>query len=224
MAKFRFKVSTPEGKVKVGHVGAADEDTARKRLEGSGFTVLELESTEGGSSLEIHSNKRSVGTRIPRAQSRGYQPGLVDFIEDIESEPKRRNTLLGGIALIGFIVAILYGVNEARSRAKPDIVEPTYEKVSLAITGKAVVDAKKREKTTLVFHFPEVPLDLERPYQELVQEDGSFKLEYEFESQRAPSYLTASLRVGGKDVSATEKTLLSGEPKSAQLKTLRADR
>lgn len=220
MAKFRFKVADPHGKVKVGQVGAPDEATARSRLEEKGFTVVELAPVEG-TSLEIQQATQAT-PRIERAETKGYQPGLLDYIEDIESQPQRRNAVLGFLAVVGVLVAIFYGVSESRAREAQKVDEPTYEKVVLAIKGRTEVAPRFKDDASIIFHFPEVPLDLERAVNDITADDGTYQLDYEFESQRSPTYVTAELRVKGKDVDKTDKTLLSGDPKSAQLKTLQA--
>ncbi len=205
-----------------GQVGAPDEAGARQLLEGRGYTVLELASIDGVD-LQIHKASSSSGSRVERAETKGYQPGIIDFIEDIESQPERRNAFLGTLAVIGVLVAIFYGVSESRARESKKIDEPQYEKVVLSLKGSAKVAPRFIDDASLIFHFPEVPLDLERKVGEVLSDDGSYHLDYEFESQRVPTYVTAALRVKGKDVDRTDKTLLSGEPKAAQLPTLRTE-
>ena len=215
MAKFRFKVNDQAGKTKSGQVTCPDRETAESRLRKAGYTILELEDV--GSEIEVVEGAKKERPKIERAPSRGYRPGFADFFDRLNVNPDRRNISLYAIALLGLAVAIFHGVGERRKVEAQVAKQPKYEKVSLAVKGR-VNGVTEPEGVKVVFHFPEIPLDLERSAAELLGDDGTFEMKYDFESQRVPTYVTLTVRNGKKDPIKLERQMLQGEPKTAQFK------
>ncbi|MCA9792681.1 MAG: hypothetical protein KC910_12830 [Candidatus Eremiobacteraeota bacterium] len=208
MPKFRFKVSDAKGKIKAGQVIAPSLEQAEERLRKAGYTVLECNESDGPK-LEVHARKGG-GPTIERAESRGYQPSIIDFIEDVEMEPQRRNFGLVALALVGLIVAVLYGVAHKREAAANAPKEPQYEQVKLSIQGSLEVVGSSFDGAKLIFHFPEVPLDLERDAEGFVDDKGAFKLEYEFASAKTPTYCTLTVEKKGYKTVNLDRQFLKG--------------
>lgn len=216
MPKFRFKVHDQAGRSKAGQVTSPDRETAESRLRKAGYTILELE--ELGSELEVVDAPKPNRPKIERAATRGYKPGVAEIMETVNVNPERRNVGLYIIALLGLAVAVFHGLGERRKAQANEAKQIQYEKVSLEVKGR-VNGVQEPEEVKLVFHFPEVPLDLERSAAELLAEDGTFVMKYEFESQRVPTYVTLTVRPPGeKEPIKLDRQLLQGQPKSAQFK------
>ncbi|MGE0488492.1 MAG: hypothetical protein AB7S38_04690 [Vulcanimicrobiota bacterium] len=209
MPKFRFKVSDAHGKIKAGQVIAPSLDQAEERLRKAGYTVLECTESDGAK-LEVHAGRKGSGPTIERAESKGYQPSIIDFIEDVEMEPQRRNFGLVALALVGLVVAILYGVAHKREVAANAPQEPEYEQIKLSIDGSLEVVAGSVDGSKLVFHFPEVPLDLERDAEGFVNAQGGFQLQYEFASAKTPTYCTLTVEKKGYKTVNLDRQFLKG--------------
>ncbi len=213
MAKFRFRVEK-NGKTKSGTLEAVDRSAAESRLASAGYTVLEL-SGEGGSGLQIQAGRTSGRPKIERAPSQGYKKSVVDVLEDVEMAPVRRNIGLVVLALVGLLVAIGYGLsNREPELARTD--EPQYETVKLSIRGKVDPFAGGLTDIRLVFHMPEIPLDLERS-EDFLATDGTYHLEYEFTSTKVPNYCTLTVEKEGFKSAKIERQMLKGDPLTATM-------
>ena len=210
MLRFRFKVSNAAGKVRSGHITASSLTAAQRAVESNGYSILELvESAESDSRPSPSAQVRRGSPTV------AYQPHLVDHLEAIEAAPAKRKGVLAFLTLLGLLLCLLSGFGPSMTGA-PVASTPKPQEIRLVITGLATVPPKQRARATLHFQMPEVPLGLIRDYNGLVEESGSYRVEYDFESSKAPSYFIAELQVDGRRVDQGDRALFSGQPLSGQ--------
>ncbi len=211
--RYRFKVSDASGKVRSGHITAVNTEAARKAVESNGYSVLELEPVSGA-----EPGPRSP--RPPRSARVSYQPHLLERLEDLEASPGRRKAVLGGLVTLGALLWLGYRPTDEQTVMS---IQPSpARRVRLLLEGAARVPPGQRAKATLHFQMPELPLGLIRDYGSLADESGRYMLDYEFDGQRAPTYVRAWLQVDGRIVDRADKIGLAGEPLRAQIPTLEA--
>ena len=210
MLKFRFKVSTEAGQVRVGHIEAVSVDVARQILQNKRFTVLELDEA------------RPTVSTSRRARA-AYRPHPIEYLEKLESEPSRRNATLGTLAALGLLLAVWYGA-PAPGRTEPGKPAALVQNVQLVIVGQAIVPPELRHRATLRFFIPEIPLTVVREYEALVRENGGYRLEYDFESAKVPGAFSVELRVDSRPVDSAERVPFSGKPRLGAAPLLKVNR
>ena len=207
MLKFRFKVSTEAGQVRVGHIEAVSLDVARRLLEGKRFTVLEL-------------HEATPAQRSSRRARAPYPPHPIEYLEKLETAPSRRNALLATLGLLGLVLALWYGAGPMAGEAAAQEGREKLQEVHLMITGQVKVPSELRHRATLRFSMVDLPLTLVRDYEGLVGESGEYRLEYEFEGSRAPGSFSAELLLDGHSVGRAERVAFSGQPYLGQVPLL----
>lgn len=221
MPRYRFKVADPKGKVKTGYVGAPDEATAQARLMKAGYYVLELESQDGDApSIEIKQPSSKPGyVPIERAPLRGYQPSFWERITEFSIDSQTRTMALIALGVVGLLVALVTGFSGKKSSG-PAATEVEYETVKLAIRGR-VVPPGDGTPVALIFHLPEVPLDVRKDLKEIAANDqGDFLWEYEFMAPRSPTYVSLSVDAEGYEEARVDKVPLRGDPLASDLPTV----
>lgn len=206
MLRFRFKISTEAGQVRVGHIEAVTVDVARRILESKKFTVLELDEAKPA---------------VRRARA-AYPPHPIEYLEKLESAPSRRNAILGSLAALGLLLAVWHGARPS-GRGAPVVATPVVQSVQLVITGQVSVPSELRPRASLRFSMPELPLTLVRDYQGLVGESGEYRLEYDFQGPKAPGEFSAELRIDGRPVDRTGRLPFIGQRRLGQAPPLRAN-
>lgn len=222
MPRYRFKVADAKGKVKTGYVGAPDEATAQARLMKAGYYVLELESGDGDSpSLQIKSSTPKSGfVQIERAPMRGYQPSLWERVTDFSIDAQTRNMGLIALAVLGLLVALVTGF-AGKKDARTAATEVEYETVKLAVRGRVVPPDGSLQGVSLIFHLPEVPLDVRKELDEIATgEKGDFLWEYEFMAPRSPNLVSLTVSKEGYQDAQLDRVPLRGDPLTCDLPTV----
>jgi hypothetical protein len=208
MMKFRFKVSDGTAKRRVGNISAVDIEAARKAVESQGYTVLELEPLK---TQAISSPRRS--------SAMAYRPDALELLERLERSPQKRRAVF---TLLLFLGLALWLTHRPSSSLGTLVTASASERpIRLVLSGTVEIPLAQRPTAAVHLRMPELPLEISRTYEGLVDDVGGYRLEYEFEGGKAPTYFEATLTVDGKKVDQTSRVSLSGEPLTGQAPELR---
>ncbi|MBX3169609.1 MAG: hypothetical protein KF760_19560 [Candidatus Eremiobacteraeota bacterium] len=168
MPQFRFRVVTPDGRVRSGRFTGNSEEEARKQIESAGMNVLELTLLES----------EAPAVALPRP------PGWVS----------RLNGYWVAAALAG--AGLIWGVYSWRQKALHPAVPPA--RTALEMADKRFQGAFRVEysgstspQAVLLLNFPEVPYQVSRPWSR-----GQEACAVDFLAARTPSYCLISLQDG----------------------------
>lgn len=99
------------------------------------------------------------------------------------------------------------------------------EPVEVMLRGRIDVAPHLRQSIAhgqVAFHFPEIPLDIQKSVSELdLDATGRFELRVKWHSRRVPRWICASLTLPGRRETRTPRLSLAGTPPSCALPALR---
>jgi hypothetical protein len=120
------------------------------------------------------------------------------------SDKKLRNSFFVVLALVGMLIAYIVGGGESFQSQKSE----TVPKQSVVIRGRVSQPVESRERLTMVFHLPEVPLRIERSCSEMLADDGTYVFRYEFQSPREARTFLVELTENGNVVKSSGEVSL----------------
>ena len=206
MPKFRFVVKAESGIVRRGTITERDQESARTKLENSGFQVVSLtESTD----VQIHSSSSPSGGQKLAPPVRA---SIIDFEDTMWEKIKnflnrfvlRRETAM----LLGVAGVIWLIVNSMRGEEKPRAIETNYVSYKIQVT----VDVQNTDAHYLKVRLPEVPLTKMEEIQP--DDDGTQSLMLDFESMTRPTRVETMLQDNEEKVHAKAKSLLEAGTKT----------
>ncbi len=203
MPKYRFQIIGPDGEKRRGTLDAPDRESAQALLRSRGLRVLSVKPAmelKGGDSHQASEQERSR-----------YRATWKDRLVYFEPDQDRRRLLILLLIVLGLLLSVV------RVRREALVLEPLHapkrERVVVEITGKLA----PVEGVQLGFHFPEVPLDIAQPAEDIADENGDFVFHIEFESSEQPTLCAVTAEKKGFRELRMRPVTLSGEPLGATL-------
>ncbi|MGV8122604.1 MAG: hypothetical protein AB2L14_22830 [Candidatus Xenobiia bacterium LiM19] len=178
-------------------IAGSARDASRNGIEKPDYKTMFLDSDLRNAVPEIEYYEKTI-SRVMYSEAQVLGRKMKAFLT---RSPLRTAVLLLFVALC--FISIIKGYCEGRMRPLPFC----YKSSAISISGR-VNGISDPSDLKLFFHFPEVPVDVERDLKDdknvTFNKDGTFTTEVTFSSRKIPTHLYFQIR--GKDVKNTPVT------------------
>lgn len=174
MPQFRFRVLTPDGRVRKGSLTGASLEDARRQIESMGLSVVELAPLDDVPQL---APRKTVS--VP-----GWSQGLVGY------------PLAACLAALGLVWGLLtWRANPAQRSTRAAVRDASKMAEECQFSGQfegRLVGGPLPQEATLVLQFPEIPYQVSQPW----TNQPSCHISVKFKAARRPSLCQVRLQKG----------------------------
>ena len=188
MPNFHFVVRDRQGSQRSGRINSASLEEARRRIEATGLTILQL--TDHESTVVAQSPKRDsfrARRAAPLEIRASYLEQGLEFIDEV-SQPERFQRFLWVMALVGLIISFFWFTRPLKPNPK---VLPPPQLVPLRLTVEGSVRCEADlSQVQVTLEFPELDYRLQRSWNQM-QHAGpdAYSLKLDTKVTRLPTRL-----------------------------------